>query len=82
MGIIAKLPTSWRDFATSLKHRREDISNVSLIISLDVEEKARAKDAPSTSSAAENGASSNVIVGKHNHNNKNKERCRPVVMPK
>ena len=47
-GIITKLPTSWRDFTTTLKHKREDISIEDLIISLDVEEKARAKDVPGT----------------------------------
>ena len=41
-GIIAKLPASWRDFATTLKHKREDISIEDLIIALDVEEKASA----------------------------------------
>ena len=47
-GIIAKLPASWRDFATTLKHKREDISIEDLIIALDVEEKARAKVVPGT----------------------------------
>jgi hypothetical protein len=42
--IIAKLPSSWRNFATSLKHKRQKISVENLIASLDVEEKARAKD--------------------------------------
>jgi hypothetical protein len=37
--IIFKLHVSWRDFARSLKHRREDISIESLIISLIVEKK-------------------------------------------
>jgi hypothetical protein len=81
-GIIAKLPTSWRDFATSLKHKREDISTESLITTLDVEEKTRAKDAPSTSATAENGASANVVVGKNNHNNKNKEKMQSSGKPK
>jgi hypothetical protein len=81
-SIIAKLPTSWRDFATSLKYKREDISTESLITSLDVEEKARAKDAPSTSTAAENGASANIIVDKNNHNNKNKGMMRTDGKPK
>jgi hypothetical protein len=82
VGIIAKLPTSWRDFATSLKHKREDISTESLIKALDMEEKARAKDAPSTSAAAENGASANVIVSKNNHNNKNKGKMQASGKPK
>ena len=43
-GIIAKLPPSWRDFATSLKHKRQEFSVAELIGSLDVEERARAKD--------------------------------------
>jgi hypothetical protein len=42
--IIAKLPSSWRNFATSLKHKRQEILVENLIASLDVEEKARAKD--------------------------------------
>jgi hypothetical protein len=43
-GIIAKLPPSWRDFTTALKHKRVHMSISDLIVSLDVEEKARAKD--------------------------------------
>ena len=42
--IIAKLPPSCRGFATSLKHKRQKISVENLIASLDIEEKARAKD--------------------------------------
>jgi hypothetical protein len=42
--IIAKLPSSWRDFATALKHKRVHMSISDLIASLDVEEKARAKE--------------------------------------
>jgi hypothetical protein len=42
--IIAKLPQAWIDFATSLKHKRQEFSIADLIGSLDVEEKARAKD--------------------------------------
>ena len=42
--IIAKLPQAWTDFATSLKHKRQEFSIVELIGSLDVEDKARAKD--------------------------------------
>jgi hypothetical protein len=42
-GIIAKLPLSWRNFATSLKHKRHEFSVIDRIWSLDVEEKAREK---------------------------------------
>jgi hypothetical protein len=44
-AIVAKLPAEWRDFATSIKHKREEISMEDLIAALDVKEKARAKDA-------------------------------------
>jgi hypothetical protein len=36
-----------RNFATSLKHKRQEILVKNLITSLDVEEKARAKDTSS-----------------------------------
>ena len=42
--IISKLPPSWRDFSTSLKHKRQEFTIDGLIGTLDVEEKARAKD--------------------------------------
>ena len=35
--IVAKLPPSWRNFATSLKHQRHELSVEYLIGSLDVE---------------------------------------------
>ncbi|KAK3130497.1 hypothetical protein QOZ80_6BG0494210 [Eleusine coracana subsp. coracana] len=43
-GMIAKLPLSWRDFATTLKHKRTNISVSDLIVSLDIEKKAHEKD--------------------------------------
>jgi hypothetical protein len=43
-GIISKLPPSWRDFATFLKHKRQEFTIDGLIGTLNVEEKARAKD--------------------------------------
>ena len=42
-GIIAKLPATWRDFATTLKHKREDISTEDLVIALDVEKKGKSE---------------------------------------
>ena len=42
--IIAKLPQAWTDFATSLTRKTLEFGIVELIGSLDVEEKARAKD--------------------------------------
>ena len=42
--IISKLPPSWRDFATSLKHKRQEFTIDRLIGTVDVEEKAKAKD--------------------------------------
>jgi hypothetical protein len=43
-SIITKLPPSWKDFATSLKHKRQEFTINELINTLDDEEKARAKD--------------------------------------
>jgi hypothetical protein len=45
-GIIAKLPPSWRSFATTLKHKNEVMTIERLITTLDVEEKVRSKDVP------------------------------------
>ena len=57
--IIAKLSPSWRDFATSLKHKRQKISVEILITSLDVEEKAQAKD--NTEKGNEGHSSANLV---------------------
>nr|XP_034606707.1 uncharacterized protein LOC117866575 isoform X1 [Setaria viridis] len=43
-GIIAKFPPLWRNFATTLKHKREEFIVAGLIGTVDVEEKVRAKD--------------------------------------
>ncbi|KAK1602430.1 hypothetical protein QYE76_037453 [Lolium multiflorum] len=71
-GIIAKLPPSWRNFATSLKHKRQEFSVSDLIDSLHVEEKARAKDTRARS--FEGGSSANVVQKKNfqSHKSKNK----------
>jgi hypothetical protein len=74
-GIIDKLPPTWTDFATSLKHKRKEFSITDLIGSLDVEEKARAKD---TRGKGVVGTSSANVVQKNNsnksHNNKKKNK--------
>ncbi|KAK1603864.1 hypothetical protein QYE76_027537 [Lolium multiflorum] len=72
LGIIAKLPPSWRNFATSLKHKRQEFSVLDLIGSLHVEEKARAKDTRARS--FEGGSSANVVQKKNfqSHKSKNK----------
>ena len=59
-----KLPPTWRDFATSLKHKRQLFSVADLIGSLDVEEKARAKD---TRGKGIIGSSSASFVQKKNN---------------
>jgi hypothetical protein len=74
-GIIAKLPPTWMDFATSLKHKRKESSIADLIGSMDVEEKVRAKD---TRRKGVVGTSSANVVQKNNsnrsHNNKKKNK--------
>jgi len=41
--IIAKLPPTWTNYVTCLKHKRQEFGIAKIIGSLDVEEKARAK---------------------------------------
>ena len=62
--IIAKLPQTWTDFATSLKHKRQEFGVAELIGSLDVEEKARAKDV--RGKKVGEGSSSAHVVQKNN----------------
>jgi hypothetical protein len=71
--IIAKLPPSWRNFATTLKHKRQEISIENLIASLDIEEKARAKD---TTEKGEGHATAN-FVQKGKPSDKNKGNFKP-----
>jgi hypothetical protein len=67
--IIAKSPSSWRNFITSLKHKRHEISIENLIASLDVEDKAQAKD---MSSKGGEGHSTANMVQKNNNMRKGK----------
>jgi hypothetical protein len=67
--IITKLPHSWRDFAPSLKHKRKEFTFDDLIVTLDVEEKARAKDTrgkatagPSSANFVQRGNPSSTII--------------------
>jgi transposase InsO family protein len=66
--IIAKLPSSWRNFATTLKHKRQEMSVEGLIASLDVEEKARAKD--TAEKGVEGQSSANMVQKKPSSKNK------------
>jgi hypothetical protein len=70
--IIAKLPSSWRNFVTSLKHKKQKISVENLIASLDVEKKARAKD--NIEKENEKKASAHFIQ-KDQGKNKGKPKC-------
>jgi hypothetical protein len=62
--MISKLPHTWTDFAISLKHKRQEFGIAELIGSLDVEEKARAKDVRSKKVSE---GSSNAHVVQKNH---------------
>nr|ABA94371.1 retrotransposon protein, putative, Ty1-copia subclass [Oryza sativa Japonica Group] len=80
-GIIAKLPPSWSDFATSLKHKRQEFSVSDLIGSLGVEEKARAKD--NWGKKVEGGSSANMVQKKNRHaSHNNNKKVKPDVKPK
>jgi hypothetical protein len=80
-GIIAKLPPSWTDFDTTLKHERQEFSVAELIISLNVEEKARAKD---TRGKGVETSSANMVQKKNSnasHNNKKKNKQQNAMKP-
>nr|CAH66607.1 H0211A12.10 [Oryza sativa] len=79
-GIITKLPPSWSDFATSLKHKRQEFSISDLIGSLGVEEKARAKDV--RGKKVEGGSSANMVQKKNPHASHNNKKVKPDVKPK
>jgi hypothetical protein len=81
-GIIAKLPPSWTDFATTLKHKRQEFSVAELIGSLDVEERVRAKD---TCGKGVETSSANMVQKKNSnasHNNKRKGKQLNATKPK
>jgi hypothetical protein len=81
-GIIAKLPPSWTDFATTLKHKGQEFSMAELIRSLDVKERARAKD---TRGNGAETSSANMVQNKNSnvsHNNKKKNKQQNATKPK
>nr|AAX95300.1 hypothetical protein [Oryza sativa Japonica Group]ABA92639.2 retrotransposon protein, putative, Ty1-copia subclass [Oryza sativa Japonica Group] len=79
-GIIAKLPPSWSDFATSLKHKRQEFSVTDLVSSLGVEEKARAKD--NWGKNIEGGSTANLVQKKNPHASHNNKKVKSDVKPK
>jgi hypothetical protein len=74
--IIAKLPPSWRDFATSLKHKGYEFSVAELIGSLELEERARAKDncGKGVESSAVNMVQKKNSFASSNKKKKNKQK--------
>jgi hypothetical protein len=81
-GIIAKLPPSWTDFATTLKHKRQEFSVAELIGTLDVEERARVKD---TRGKGIETSSANMVQKKNSNasrNNKKKNKQQNAMKPK
>jgi hypothetical protein len=58
--MIAKLPPSWTEFPTSLKHKRREFDVTQLIGTLDVEDKAREKDVK-RKKVGEGGSSTHVV---------------------
>jgi hypothetical protein len=69
--IIAKLSPSWRDFSISLKHKRQEFSVAELIGSLDVEERARAKD---TLGKGVESSSVNMMQKKNSNASRNQKK--------
>jgi hypothetical protein len=77
-GIISKLPLSYRDFTTSLKHKRYEFTIDGLIGTLDVEEKARAKGTREKGIA---GTSNTNLVPKKNFKASDKKKNKPQQNP-
>jgi hypothetical protein len=75
-GIIAKLPTTWRNFAMAPKHKKEAMTVESLIATLDVE-KTRSKDVPSSGAMDSGTSNANVVEGESGGKNKNKTNWKP-----
>nr|AAT93953.1 hypothetical protein [Oryza sativa Japonica Group]AAT94013.1 hypothetical protein [Oryza sativa Japonica Group] len=73
---IAKLTPSWRGFGTALKHKRQEYSVEGLIASLDVEEKAREKDA---ASKGDGGQSTANVVHKAQNKSKGKYKAQQTT---
>jgi hypothetical protein len=57
--MIAKLLSSCRNFTAALKHKRQEILVVNLIASLNIQEKAQAKDA--SKKGGESHSSANMV---------------------
>jgi hypothetical protein len=79
-AIITKLPHSWRDFASSLKHKRKEFTFDDLIATLDVEEKARAKNTRGKTIAAPSSANF-VQRGNPKFQNNQNKRKKPSENP-
>jgi 5-methylcytosine-specific restriction endonuclease McrBC regulatory subunit McrC len=76
--MIAKLPPSWTKFAISLKHKRREFDVTQLIGTLDVEDKARAKDVKGKK-VAEGGSNAHVVQKNRPkpHKKKNQQDVKP-----
>jgi hypothetical protein len=70
--ILSKLPPSWRDFPTSLKHKRKLFSVADLIGSLDFEEKLKAKDTNGKEIVGDSNA--NFVQKKNNFSNSHSKK--------
>jgi hypothetical protein len=82
IGIITKLSPFWTDFATTLKHKRQEFSVDELIGTLDVEERAIAKDPRGKEIET---YSANMVQKKNSnasHNNKKKNKQQNAMKPK
>ena len=77
--IIAKVPPTWTNLATSLKHKRQEFGIAKLIGSLDVEEKVRAKDVHGKK--VDDGSSSAHLVQK-NHPKSQKKKFQQELKQK
>jgi hypothetical protein len=79
-SIIARLPPSWRDFTTTLKHKINHMSISYLIVSLNVEEKAQIKDGQSKE--VEGQTSANMVHQLQSHGKGKDKQNKNSIKPK